>query len=130
MYYAYSNDGGVTWSANIRATDRVVDGSVGVTFNRSDIRAPVGLASTDKAAYIAWADSRVGGTTNEAEDAYFTRIRFDQPTPLGTSTGGTNAVAAGLAGAAITLVAGGVLLLVALSSSRRGSASSAARSTP
>ncbi|MGI8984812.1 MAG: sialidase family protein [Acidimicrobiales bacterium] len=130
VYYAYSNDGGATWSPNIRATDRMIDGSVGVTFNRSDIRAPIALASTDKAAYLAWADSRVGGTTNEAEDAFFTRIRFDQPTPLGTSTGGTNAVAAGFAGAAITLVAGGALLLVALSSSRRGSASSAARSTP
>lgn len=122
VYYTYSLDGGATWSPNVRATDRLIDGGVGVTFNRSDIRAPIGLASTDEAAYVAWADSRVGGTTYEAEDAYFTRIRFDDPAPLGASSGGTSPLVAGLAGAALTLVLGGLALLLAVKASNRAPA--------
>lgn len=112
-YYASSTDAGGTWSTNTRVTNPSIDGKLGVTFNNNDIRGPMGVASSDNAAYVTWADSRATGAAGEeAEDAYFSRIRYVDPVALGASEGGSKFTWAGL-GAAVALLVGGLALLVA-----------------
>lgn len=58
VYLTSSTNAGGTWSANTRITNPSVDGSAGVTFNNNDIIGPMGVAATDNASYLAWADTR------------------------------------------------------------------------
>ncbi len=117
IYYTYSDDGGETWSANIRVTDRSIYRKVGVTFNNQDIVGPVGLASTDESALVTWSDSR-GSAPFDAEDAYFTRLRF--ATAEAASEGdGSSPWAWAIAGAGGALALGGVVLVVATRTSLR-----------
>ncbi len=121
-YYTHSGDGGVTWAKNERLTNPSIDAESGATFNNIDTRGPMGIASSDQAAFVAWADSRATVDANEAEDAYMTRIRFNDVSPLAGSagsSGGSNVVWA-VAGAGGALAVGGLLLL--LSRSRRTAA--------
>ncbi|MGI8536765.1 MAG: hypothetical protein ACR2K2_09760 [Mycobacteriales bacterium] len=125
VYYATSEDSGATWSTNTRVTNPSVDGGLGITFNNNDVRGPMGIASTGNAAYVVWSDSRASGVASEeAEDAYFSRIRFVDPVALGASDGGPKLTWAGL-GAAVALLVGGLALLVA--SLLRGAAKPASR---
>lgn len=126
VYHTYSTDGGDTWEANLRVTDRSLDGDVGVTFSRNDVRGPMGIASTNEATYISWADSRVGGPEQDAQDAFFTRVRFAEPVALGSAGSSTNPAAWAGLGAAIALGVGGVALL-ALRSKPQGTAQPVAR---
>jgi hypothetical protein len=126
IYYTYSDDGGKTWSKNIRVNDRAIYRKVGVTFNNQDIIGPVGLASTDDSALVTWSDSR-GSAPFDAEDAYFTRLRFD-----------TEAVAAdddespwvwAIVGAGGALALGGIVLWIATRTSLRPRTTRAPAST-
>lgn len=114
IYYRYSNDGGQTWSSSVRVNDRMINRQFGV-FSAQDVNGPVGLASLDEAAYVAWDDTRNGTSENEASDIYFTRIRFGSPEDV--LSGGERdtpswlwllpGLAVGLAVAGLVLVAGG-----------------------
>jgi Neuraminidase (sialidase) len=84
IYYTYSTDGGKTWAPNIRVSDRSIYRRVGITFNNQDVVGPVGMASTDDGAVITWSDSR-GSAPFDAEDAYVTRVRFDDGTLAGAA---------------------------------------------
>jgi hypothetical protein len=109
VYYAYSHDGGATWSKNVRVTDRSIDRNIGATFANRDIRGLVGIASTDTMAYITWPDSRAGDLPAfDVEDAYFTRVRFDQPPKAADD--GLDLASAGVGAGAALGVAGVVLL--------------------
>ena len=108
IYYTYSTDLGKTWSPNVRVTDRSIYRKVGVTFNNQDIIGPVGLASTDNATYITWSDSR-GSLPFDAEDAYFTRVRFDEGVAAADDEE-TSPVAWAILGAGIALAACGAVL--------------------
>lgn len=112
VYYTYSQDAGATWSDNMRVTNPSVDGDVGVTFANSDVRGPIGIASIDEAAYIAWPDSRPTSTSDvQAEDAYFSRVRFDEVRPLGSrGSDGTPGWQWAIAGAGVALALGGLAL--------------------
>ncbi len=113
VYYASSVDAGGTWSANTRVTNPSIDGKLGVTFNNNDVRGPMGVASTDDAAYVTWADSRAtGAEPSDAEDAYFSRIRYADAPGLGTGAGEPNKVLWALLGAGAALALGGVALVV------------------
>ncbi len=112
-YYASSTNAGGTWSANTRVTNPSIDGKLGVTFNNNDLRGPMGVASTDNAAYVTWADSRAtGADPSDAEDAYFSRIRYAAAPALGTAGEGSNELWWGLLGAAAALGLGGLLLFL------------------
>lgn len=115
VYYAHSDDAGATWSENERITNPSIYADHGVTFNNSDTRGPIGVASTDNAAYVAWADTRATVEENEAQDAYLSRIRFTGVAGLGASSGsaGSGFLWAGV-GAGAALAVGGLLLLVFL----------------
>lgn len=123
VYYTHSVDGGATWAKNERVTSPSIDGRHGATFNNTDTRGPMGIASSNNAAYVAWADSRATVDQNEAEDAYMSRIRFIGVTRLGTTAGSTGAsgIAWAVVGAGAALGVGGLLLLV-VSRSRRSAA--------
>jgi len=56
---------------------------VGGTFDNIDTRGAIGLQSTTGAAYLAWSDSRATDANGDAEDAYFSRIRFGGVAGLG-----------------------------------------------
>lgn len=117
LYYSYSNDAGATWSENMRVTDPSVDGKQGATFNNSDTRGPIGMQSTADAAYLAWSDSRATRGQGDAEDVYFTRIRYAPAPALGATAGRPGWLSA-LLGAAASLVVVGLLLALAARRSR------------
>lgn len=109
VYSASSTDGGRTWSDNLRVSDRSSDRSIGATFDNEDVRGPLGIASTEKAALITWADSRAGALPEfDVEDAYFTRVVFATASD-GSGLDGASALAG--VGAALAVV--GVVLLAA-----------------
>lgn len=111
VYASYSNDGGATWSSNVRVTNPSVDGKQGATFNNIDTRGPVGLQSTAAATLLAWPDSRATDANGDAEDAYFSRIRYSEPGAPSRS-GHRPAWLWAALGGAITLVVGGAVLAV------------------
>ncbi len=117
VYYAYSTDGGATWSKNLRLSDRSIDRNAGATFNGRDVRGLVGIASTDAAVYVTWPDTRAAALpTLDVEDAYFTRVRFDKQTPA-KSDDGIDLLSVLLGGGAALGVVG--LVLAGWSSGRR-----------
>ena len=111
VYLASSFDGGATWGPNVRVTDRAIDTSIGVTFSNYGLRGTVGIASTDEAAYVVWPDSRAGRPDLESEDAYLTRVRFDEEVVTGRAGDVDKAPWVAL-GAALAVLVGGVALLL------------------
>jgi hypothetical protein len=74
----------------------------------------MGIASTNDAAYIGWADSRATVDQNEAEDAYMARVRFTGVTQLGvsTATSGGSKLTWAVVGAGLALALGGLSLML------------------
>ncbi|MDQ2825729.1 MAG: glycoside hydrolase, partial [Actinomycetota bacterium] len=114
VYLTSSTDNGATWAPNTRVTKSPVYNKVGISFNNQDIRGPIGLSSTDSAAYVAWPDTRATTASNsDAEDAYFSRVRFASPEPLGSSSSsssGSSGWAWGIGGLGLGLAVSGVAL--------------------
>jgi hypothetical protein len=72
---------------------------------------PIGIASTDRAAHVAWGDSRRGTIQMPTEDYYFTSVVYDASTTK--SEGSDNQAAYFVLGAVIMMgVVGAVLLVV------------------
>jgi hypothetical protein len=119
VYYASSTDGGKTFSKNVRVNDRPIDRRFGPKLG--SINGPVGVASTDKVAFIAWDDTRNGNATTSSQDIYFTRARYapaSEAFGAGEDTG-TSPWVAGLLGAAVALAIGGLLLVIGMQISRK-----------
>ena len=114
VYYRYSTDGGRTFSEEIRVTDRMIDRNFGVWSNNNHVHAPIGMVSTDDAAYITWQDSRNGTNVGSADDTYFASVRLGGPSSAGGEKDDDSSVprpvllAAGLAAGM-----GGAMLVVA-----------------
>jgi hypothetical protein len=80
IFYTSSSDGGTTFAKNSRISDRSMNQNEGYSMNLiSDVRGPVGVASTDEEAYVAWNDSRNGTVDLPTEDAYFAKVIHDEP---------------------------------------------------
>ncbi|MBW3579346.1 MAG: glycoside hydrolase [Actinobacteria bacterium] len=79
VYYASSSDQGVTWSENVRVSDRIIDRTIGVWSNNIHSHTNVGMTSTDNAVFVAWQDTRNGNERTQAEDIYFASILLDGP---------------------------------------------------
>lgn len=114
VYYAYSNDDGVSWSPNVRITDRSINRKIGPWSNGFDMRQPVGIASTNAYTVFAWDDTRNGDNVGQAQDMYSATVQFKTLTS-GTPNGVRYALAA-LAGVAVV----GIGLLVLAAVRRRG----------
>jgi Neuraminidase (sialidase) len=112
VYYTYSNDAGATWASNIRATDQLIDLSIGLNTN-FDIRQPPGIASADQYAAFGWSDSRLGTPATQTVDVFTTVAQF---APLRSGASSTlKYLAAGFAG----LAAAGVIILALVAIRRR-----------
>jgi hypothetical protein len=79
VYYASSTDGGVTFSANHRITDRLIDWDVGLDCRiaGSNLLGPVSVPLGDNGVLFAWPDSRFGNLGNENQDIFLARMRTD-----------------------------------------------------
>jgi hypothetical protein len=111
-YLTSSTDGGVTWGPNVRVSDRSMNKNEGYTLSSSyGLMGPIGVASTDRAAHVAWGDSRRGTIQMPTEDYYFTSVVYDASTTK--SDDSNNQVAYFVLGAVIMMgVVGAVLLVV------------------
>jgi len=113
VYATHSSDGGRTWSPNERVTDRSIDRRLSVW--STGVNGPVGLASTDTAAYVAWDDSRNSTVESQTQDVYFSRMRAPgAPVPgAGAGGGGASEWTWAALGVSVALALGGAGLLVA-----------------
>ncbi|HJV09422.1 MAG TPA: sialidase family protein [Acidimicrobiales bacterium] len=121
VYYSHSNDGGLTWADDMRMSDRSMHRNEGYSFhNNYGLGGPVGIASTDAAALVAWGDSRRGSVPLPVEDYYFASAVYDR-SALEASGGGESHTARDVAlGSVITLVVAGLVLVFAAAAGRRG----------
>lgn len=114
VYMSSSTDGGKTWSANMRVSDRSIDRRLSDVWS-TGVHSAVGLHALDTGAYLAWDDTRNATSDSKAQDVYFTRVRMGAVPPLSSasaSTGSGTKVAWGLGGAAMALAAAGIALFV------------------
>jgi hypothetical protein len=132
VYYSSSSDGGKTFAKNIPVNDRTIDRRFGP--HLTSIDGPLGLASTDTAANVAWDDTRNGNSVTAAQDIYFTRVRWATAGDVyggAAKSSGTSPWVAGVFGGAIAVaVAGVVIVLIALAYRRRTPRSTTRTTTP
>ena len=121
VYFSSSTDGGETWTEDLRVNDRLIDRRFGARAT-GYITGPVGLASTDEVAYVAWDDTRNGNEETGAQDIYATRVRFSDAAEVFAAGAPSTRISpwAVLLGAAGALAVGGLALLVATRGARRG----------
>ena len=121
VYYAYSEDDGVTWSKNIRISDQTIDRRYGVYGNNFDQNSPPALASTNEFAFLGWDDTRhstgeegqivlaspVGteGIGGGVQDIFVSAVQFEK---IG---GGTSTTAQIVLAGVVGLLAVGLILL-------------------
>jgi len=131
VYYAHSEDDGVTWSRNIRVSDQTIDRRFGVWGNNFDQNSPPALASTNEYALLGWDDTRfsrgedgqvvldnpVGnqGIGGGVQDIFVSAVQFKA---LGGGSSKTAKIV--LAGVVGLLAVGLILLLVGLVGRRNG----------
>jgi len=117
IFYSSSTDGGDTWARNSRVSDRSMNQNEGFAMNLAyDLRGPVGITSTDDAAYVAWSDSRNGRVDLPTEDVYTATVIHAVTKEKGSSVKGSSV----LLGLAIGLVVGGLAVAVAAAVRRSG----------
>jgi len=117
VYYTFSTDGGRNWAPNVRVSDRSMNQNEGYSVNPGyGAIGPMGLASTNDAVAVAWADSRRGRPEVPVEDAYFASIIHRTPGVASSHRPATFALgaASGLAVAGL-----GALLAVGIVGRRR-----------
>ena len=123
IFYTSSSDGGVSWARNSRISDRSMNQFEGFAMNPAyDLRGPVGVASTDDEAYVAWSDSRHGTFELPTEDTYFAAVTHEG---AGGGNGGPAVKASSLLlGLAVGLVVAGLAVLALSRRARRSAAGS------
>jgi len=113
VYYAYSTDGGATFSRNERVTDRSIDRRIGIWSNGYDMRTPVGIGSTDRMATLVWDDTRNSILVGDGQDLFAGIVQFSA-----IGSGGSNAARIALAALGGLALVGLILLGVSFTASR------------
>ena len=107
-YYTYSTDGGATWAKNIRVSSVSSDRHYGFFAGFAGVRGPIGITSSNDAAYVAWEDTRNATPASPEVDTYFAAV---QHAPVATTGAAALAIVASVAGglitAALALIAAG-----------------------
>lgn len=127
VFYTSSVDGGRTWARhNVRVSDRSMNKDEGYALNDDyDVRSPLGVASTDRAAYVAWPDSRAGHPLVPSDDTYFASIVHEREAAADEPTVKASSVGLGLA---IGLLVAGIAAIAGAAAVRRSSENRDARS--
>jgi hypothetical protein len=119
VYYRYSTDGGRTFSKEVKVTDRIIDRNYGVWSNNNHVHGPIGIVSTNDAAFITWQDSRNGTNAGSADDTYFATVAFDDALASGSGNGGGGVPKPVLFGAGVAIGMGVAMAGVFALSRRR-----------
>jgi hypothetical protein len=114
VYSASSSDGGATWSANTRVTDRLINRKIGVYANNYDLAGPPGIASTNDYAIFGWDDTRNGDAVVNTQDIYVGMVQYKA-----IATGGSKALKYILA-AVVGVLLVGLVLFLAMAVTRSG----------
>jgi hypothetical protein len=112
VYYAGSDDGGSTWSSNIKVNDVRIDRSIGTWNSQYFVVVPVSIASWDDRALVSWSDTRNGTNVSGTQDIYTGAITL-------ADEEGTSALVQVLAVLAAALVGAGLALLGVVAVMRR-----------
>ena len=108
VYLSSSFDHGVTWSPNVRVTDRSINRRIGPWSNGYDVRQPPGLTATARYTIVGWDDTRNGDPDAQAQDIYGAFVQFAD-LPATTSRAATFGLAAvlglALAGVVVSVIA-------------------------
>jgi len=120
IFYTSSSDAGTTWAKNSRISDRSMNQNEGFAMNPiSDLRGPIGVASTNEEAFITWNDSRNGTVDLPTEDAYFAKVIHEEPSLDDGDDGSAIKGSSVLLGLAIGLVLAGLAVATVAGNSRR-----------
>ena len=76
VYMTSSRDGGASWTPNIRVNDVPIDRTIGSWINNADVMAPVGVASFDGGAVVAWSDTRNGNAVSNTQAIFTSTVTF------------------------------------------------------
>lgn len=114
VYYTHSDDGGESWSDNVRVTDQSIDRRIGYWGNNADMRSRPGIASTNAVAQLGWSDTRLASAGDGTQDIFFAQVQHGE-----VASGETNATLLYVAAAVAGLLIGGLGLLGAVAMLRR-----------
>ncbi|HVL93749.1 MAG TPA: sialidase family protein, partial [Acidimicrobiales bacterium] len=80
-YYAFSTDGGVSFSPNRRISDRSTNNDVGIDYRAGTYQffAPTLAPAGEDAVLFAWMDSREGDVDDDNQDIYLARLDHRVP---------------------------------------------------
>jgi len=83
-YYAYSTDGGKTFSRNIRVSDRSHNNDVGYDyrFGTGWAFGPQSVPIGNDQVLVGWMDSREGSFDNDNQDIYLAKVSFNAPSAV------------------------------------------------
>lgn len=97
-YYAYSTDGGVTFSPNRRLTDRTFNNDIGLDYRSGTYWSygPVAVSVGNDRILTAWMESRNGNVHNENQDIYmsYVDLRAEGAPPVRSIAGASDRSAA------------------------------------
>ena len=120
IFYTSSSDAGTTWAKNSRISDRSMNQNEGYAMNViSDLRGPIGVASTNEEAFITWNDSRNGTVELPTEDAYLAKVIHEEPAISDGDGGSAIKGSSVLLGLAIGLVVAGLAVATVAGNARR-----------
>jgi hypothetical protein len=106
VYYTHSDDGGDSWSTNIRVSDQSIGRRIGYWGNNADMRSRPGIASTNAVAQLGWSDTRLASAGTGTQDIFFAQVQHDE-----VASADTNATLLYVAAAVAGLLLGGLGLL-------------------
>lgn len=114
VYLTSSEDGGETWSGNIRVSDVPNDRSLGTAGPQYFVQVPLAVASGEDWSVLAWSDTRHGNVENSTQDIATNVVDFAATTP-----GGYQAGDVGLGVLAGVALGAGLAMSVAVAQMRR-----------
>lgn len=83
VYLTSSEDGGSTWSRNIRVSDVPNDRTIGTGGDNFQVQVPLGIASVEKRTILAWSDTRHGNADSSTQDIASNVVDRDVAKPGG-----------------------------------------------
>ncbi|HEX6539589.1 MAG TPA: sialidase family protein [Candidatus Dormibacteraeota bacterium] len=126
VYYTYSNDGGATWSPNVRLSSASSDTTIGARYpipsaqGLVDFGGHPALLSTKTGIVAAWTDTR-NAQPGEEQDIFATQANWGtDATPLGPAVAGFGATDIALiVGGAVALIGAGTVVVWQVGRPRR-----------